>query len=325
MKQPQRGRWAWLAALIGCVVLAAGCGPAAKPVGHADGGGAPAATPSTAPVGTSVQHLTVDGRTRSFRLYRPDATAVGATTPLVVMLHGGFGDSAQAEQSYGWDAAAASHHFVVAYPDGLSRAWNVRGGCCGAPGKQGVDDVRFITAMVAAISRELPVDPSRVYATGISNGGMMAYRLGCDSTLFAAIGPDSATLLGDCPSPAPVSVIHIHGTADHNIPYLGGQGSGVAKINGPPVPDVVARWRAVDHCAPPTTVDAPPVATAAASCLDGRAVELITITGAGHQWPGGAAKRLIQRLLGSDPPSTALDATDTMWAFFAAHPKPVAS
>jgi hypothetical protein len=93
------------------------------------------------------------------------------------MLHGGFGSARQAQKSYGWDAEADRGQFVVAYPDGLGRAWNTGGGCCGTPGRTNADDIGFITAMVSAIERQLPVDANRVYATGISNGGIMAYTL----------------------------------------------------------------------------------------------------------------------------------------------------
>jgi len=93
--------------------------------------------------------------------------------------------------------------------------------------------------MVARISAETRIDPDRIYATGISTGGMLA----CDTTIFAAIGPDSATELGSCRSPAPISVIHIHGTADHNIPYHGGTGQGFAHIDGPALPVLNATWR----------------------------------------------------------------------------------
>jgi len=293
------------------VVLLAGC--------RAPGGGpVPAPAPSGVAVGASTQSITVDGRVRTFHVYRP--AALPARTPLVLMLHGGFGSGTQAERSYGWDARADTGQFVVAYPDGLNHAWAVGGGCCGDPGRTGVDDVAFIRAVVSTLSGQLPVDPARVYATGISNGGLLAYRLACDTDVFAAIGPDSATLLGTCPSPAPVSMIHIHGTADHNIPYDGGPGDGVAKIDGPPVPDVVAQWRSVDQCAAPVVTITGPVTTSVAACPGGRSVELVTVDGAGHQWPG-STRTLVQRLAGTDPPSTALDATDTIWRFFAAHPR----
>ena len=153
--------------------------------------------------------------------------------------------------------------------------------------------------------RDVAVDARRIYVTGISNGGMMAYRLACDSTLFAAIGPDSATQLGTCPHPAAVSVIHIHGSADHNIPYGGGQGDGYAHIDGPAVPALVASWRAVDSCAAPTAVTDGVVTTSTATCPGGRSVELVTIRGAGHQWPGSPSRPVIEKVLGLDPPSTA--------------------
>ena len=110
--------------------------------------------------------------------------------------------------------------------------------------------------MVSAIEHAVPVNADRVYATGISNGGIMAYDLACHTAIFAAIGPDSATELGGCGDPAPVSVIAIHGTADKNIPYNGGEGDGVAHIDGPAIPAVNAGWRQADSCAAPavTTV-----------------------------------------------------------------------
>jgi polyhydroxybutyrate depolymerase len=278
-----------------------------------------AAPKEQVPTGQSTQTITVGGRERSFQVYRP--VSLPARVPLVVMLHGGFGSASQAESYYGWDAEADRNQFVVAYPDGVNRAWAVGGGCCGTPGTTGVDDVAFITAVVTRLSGQLPIDPNRVYATGISNGGLTAYRLACDTSVFAAIGPDSATLLGDCPSPKPVSIIHIHGTADHNIPYDGSPGTGFAKIDGPAVPDVVAMWTGVDSCPAPSVTTNGSVTTSMAACPQGRSVELITIDGAGHQWPGSPSRPAVEKLLGLDPPSNALDATDTIWRFFAAHPR----
>jgi len=266
-------------------------------------------------VGSSPQNISVGGVTRTYTLYRPAGLASPA--PLVVFLHGGFGSGAQAEKTYHWDEEAATGHFLVAYPDGLNRAWNTGGGCCGQPARNKVDDVGFIKQMVAAIQQKVQIDAHRIYATGISNGGIMAYTLACQTDIFAAIGPDSATMLGPCPSPKPSSVIHIHGSADTRIRYNGGEGAGVAHINGPSVPSVNATWRRIDGCSAPKVTTAGVVTTSIASCLEGRTVELITIAGAGHQWPGAVSNRLAQRLLGTDPPSTALNATDVIWRFFA--------
>ncbi|WP_067894551.1 alpha/beta hydrolase family esterase [Nocardia vaccinii] len=278
-----------------------------------------ASTATVVPAGSSTHTITVGGRVRTYHLYRP--ATVSGPAPLVVMLHGGFGTGSQAEASYGWDRHADSARFLVAYPDGLARAWNTGGGCCGIPARDGVDDVGFLTAMVRQIENSTAIDTARVYATGISNGGIMAYTLACRSDVFAAIGPDSATMLGACDDPRPLSVLHVHGTADHNIPYSGGPGQGPARIDGPAVQAVAATWRRVDGCSAPTVTTRPPVTTSTASCAAGKAVELITIDGAGHQWPGGQPNTPAENLLRLDPPSTALDATAVIWQFFATHPK----
>jgi polyhydroxybutyrate depolymerase len=230
------------------------------------------------------------------------------------MVHGGFGTAEQAERAYGWDELAQREHFLVAYPNGVDRAWSVGGGCCGNPGRDGVDDVAFITAMVTQLKGLIPVDATRIYATGMSNGGMMSYRLACDTKVFAAVAPVAGTLLGECPSPAPISLLHIHGLADKNVPFDGSRGSGVGQIDGPPVPELIAKARAAGNCSPATESKVGQVTTSVAACPEGRTVELITIDGAGHQWPG--ADR------GTDSPSKALDATEVIWQFFAAHPAP---
>lgn len=301
---PQRHRRARLVrhaaiALLTAAAFLPACatGPAAAASGHA----------TSLAVGSSDHTIVVDGRQRTFHVYRPAALPTPAA--LVVMLHGGFGTGSHAEQVYGWNAQADAHHFLVAYPDGLGQAWSVGGGCCGTPGSTGVDDVAFITAMVEAIGQQVPLDRDRSYATGMSNGGLLTYRLACDTDMFAAIGPVAATRLGDCPSPAPTSVIHVHGTADDNVRYNGGPGEGPAHIDGPAVPALIAGWRAVDDCAAPSRTVASPVITSIAACPAGRTVELITVIGGHHDWPGA----------GGEP--GALDTTGTIWRFFAEHAK----
>ncbi len=248
--------------------------------------------------GTSVHSITVGGRERSYRLYKP--ASVAAPAPLVVMLHGGFGSAEQAERAYKWDELADSDKFIVAYPEGLHRAWNVNGGgCCGRPAREGVDDVAFIGAAVADIAKNIAIDLARVYATGMSNGAIMAYTLACDTDTFAAIGPVSGTQLDACRSPRPASVFHIHGTADRLVPYQGGQGFSV--INGPSVPDVNAFWRNVDHCGAPAVTTDGPVSTSTTACPGNRGVVLATVDQGGHDWPAFA--------------------TRTLWEFFAAHPR----
>lgn len=135
--------------------------------------------------------IRVGGVTRTYRLFVP--TGLTGPAPLVVVLHGGYGSGAQAETAYHWDDRATAGGFVVAFPDGLHRSWNAGGGCCGQAGRDGVDDVAFLTALVAEVGRRASVDPRRVYATGMSNGGIMTYRLACETDLFAAVAPVAAT------------------------------------------------------------------------------------------------------------------------------------
>jgi polyhydroxybutyrate depolymerase len=274
------------AALIGALLMVAGCSPAGdEPL------------PSGFVTGNSIHHLNVGGRDRSYRLYQP--AGLPASAPLVVMLHGITGNAEQAESSYGWDELADSNHFVVAYPDGVSRAWNVNGGgCCGRPQREGVDDVAFIGAAVADIARGVSINSSRIYAAGMSNGGIMSYTLACNTGIFAAIGPVAGTQLDSCRSPHPASVMEIHGTSDELVPYRGGQGASI--INGPSAPDVNAFWRNVNKCGAPSVTTDGAVATSTAGCADNRGVVLITIDGGGHKWPAFATQKL--------------------WQFFAAQP-----
>jgi polyhydroxybutyrate depolymerase len=274
-----------IAALLGVLLVVAGCA------------GPGSAAPQAFTQGSTLHTMSFGGLDRAYRLYIP--AGLSSPAPLVVMLHGGFGSAQQAERAYGWDELADTAKFVVAYPDGVGRAWNVNGGCCGRPARENIDDVGFVNAVVGDVAANVNVDPQRRYATGISNGGMLAYALACNTGTFTAIGPDSATQLDACAAPHPASVMHIHGTGDKMIPYNGGRGAGVAHIDGPAVPDLNAFWRNVDGCAAPTSTTDGAVTTSTAGCPDGRSVVLVTVAGGGHEWPSFATQRL--------------------WEFFAAH------
>jgi polyhydroxybutyrate depolymerase len=187
--------------------------------------------------------------------------------------------------------------------------------------QQKIDDVGFITTLVNRIVHEENVDPHRIYSTGISNGAFMSYRLACESPLaLAAIGPVAGTLPVPCEHPKPTSVLAIHGLADHNVPFNGGVGVGFDKSNRPSVPATIARWREIDRCAAPTVKDAAGVHDETSQCAEGRVVTLITVDGAGHQWPGSETPSpAAVSILHLDQPSQAFDATEVLWEFFASH------
>lgn len=321
MNAPARRRPA-SSASIGLVclttaLLLTGCGSAR----HRSGDEPPSQGPLQA--GSHEQHIDVGGVARSFRTYVPATYDAAHPAALVVMIHGGFGSAAQAERAYGWDELAAKQGFVVAFPNGDGRAWNA-GTCCGRPSKDGVDDVGFITAMVGDIRQRIAIDPRRIYVAGMSNGAMMAQRLACETNLFSAMASVAGAQMVPCHDPKPLSVLHIHGTADTHVPLDGSPGNGAGKVPAhTPVATSIEAWRTLLGCGSPTETVRGSVTTTTATCPEGRTVELILVAGAGHQWPGGAEKRpMAARLVGADQPSQALDATATIWKFFEDHPAP---
>ena len=295
-----------LALLAAPCLLLAGCGRTASPE-----------PPPTAPVpvGSSVQDLAIGDDERAYRIHHP--TDLPAEPALVLVLHGAGGSARQAEESYGWTALADREGFLVAHPDGLHRTWNTEGGCCGRAAAQDVDDVAFLTAVVEDVARRTTVDMDRVFVTGMSNGAMMSYTLACSTDIVAAIAPVAGTMLGECADPAPVSVLHLHGTADAVVRMDGEPGERLPGVDPPPLDDVVDHWRSVDDCLEPSEVSVGPVRRSVSGCADGRSVELVTVEGAGHEWPGASPARQA-----ADPAYPDLDATAEIWRFFAAHPKP---
>ena len=259
---------------------------------------------------TESRALEVNGATRTYRLHIPAQLADDPA--LVVMMHGGVGSARQAERAYGWNEQSDSAGFLVAYPDGQSRTWNA-GQCCGGAARDGVDDVAFITALVEELRDEFGIPSDRTFATGMSNGAMMSYRLACETELYAAIAPVAGTVATACDDPAPVSVLHIHGLEDSKVRMDGEPGDGIGNADGMPVVAAVDAFRSAGGCEEPVVTEAPPVTTAASDCADERRVVLVTVADAGHQWPGS-----VPREGAMDQPSDALDATALIWEFFAA-------
>lgn len=271
----------------------------------------PAPTRDADPADPELRELVVDGETRELRVHVPDDLA--DPTALVVMLHGGFGGASQAEAAYGWNDVADREGVVVAYPDGV-RAWNA-GDCCGAPAREGRDDLAFLEAVVAELRAEYDIPADRVFATGMSNGAMMTYTAACHTDLFAAIAPVAGTIVTDCVDPSPTSVLHIHGAEDDRVRLDGEPGGGAARVDGMPVEDAVALWREAADCAAPSVDEDGVLTVTRAECADDRVVELILIGDIGHQWPGGGAPG---NVVDGEPSESGLDATERIWEFFAA-------
>ena len=272
--------------------------------------------------GARAASIEAGGRERTYIVHRPVDLDGGKPAPLVIVLHGGFGTGAQAERSYNWDADADRRGFVVVYPDGIRRAWNAGGTCCGLPNRDNVDDVAFLTQLIKTVSRSENIDSRRIYLTGMSNGAAMAYRYACEGSIpIAAIGPVSGSLAYACSTPRAVSVMEIHGLDDRNIPFTGGHGEKAATdVQWLGVERTLAPFRKATHCGRADARQAGVVRTTIWRCASGREVVLIAVAQAGHQWPGANPQRcFFTMLLRLDPPSQALDATDVLWGFFRAH------
>jgi polyhydroxybutyrate depolymerase len=236
--------------------------------------------------------LEVDGVTRRYELHVPPAYDGRTPLPLVLTFHGFGGRPAQIRMFTQMDATADARGFVVVYPEGLDESWNA-GVCCGLSAENEVDDVGFVRAVIEDISERGCIDRSRVYATGMSNGGFFSHRLACEaSDVIAAIGPVAGVLGVDssaCMPERPVPVIHFHGTSDSIVLYEGGCPSACLS-DSESVADTIAGWVERDGC-----TEAPEVVlrNGSATCettqgCDGDAsVTLCSIGGdAGHCWPG---------------------------------------
>jgi len=282
--------------------------------------------------------LPFGGRTRSFLVHvPPQAGADDSLLPMVVNFHGNGSNASQQRQYSGMNVTADRHGFVVVYPDGTGMVpWQRRllsfnaGGCCGAAMRNNVDDVAFTETVVSVVSEKIGVDPRRLYATGMSNGGMMAHRMAADSSRFAAVASVAGQLAVISFRPSkPVSVMEFHSIDDRWASFEGRSGGSRVRIGYPSVQRGVDQWVAHNEC-PATpeiadTVFGPPGSSTEGQSVtkitygpgrDGTEVVLYRFTGVGHVWPG--ATMSLPWLTGR--PTTLVDANEIMWQFFSAHP-----
>jgi polyhydroxybutyrate depolymerase len=258
-------------------------------------------------------------RERLYLLHLPPAIRGGGALPLVVMLHGRGRSSRQFSRQTQMSATADRAGFVAVYPQGTDRpgghqwTWNA-GFCCGYARDTGVDDVGFLRGLIERLHGTYGTDPTRTYASGHSNGGVLCYRLASEaSDLIAAIAPVAGAMAGtEAAPPRPMPVLAVHGTLDRAIRYGGYTYQGQALYQS--VAGTVAFWAAHNGCAP-----TPHRATNWASRQDryaggreGSAVVLYTIKRGGHGWP---ANRVARRLVARPPAARSL--ADILWAFFA--------
>jgi len=287
------------------------------------------------PVTTPGDHrftLWHDGLQRMYLVHVPANYQPGRATPVLFAFHGGGGnmDYQANDAYYGLIGKSEREGFIAVFPNGYSRlpggrfaTWNA-GACCGAARDRNVDDVGFVRELFARLQRQLNVDRSRVYATGMSNGGLMAYRLACElPEVFSAVAPVAGTdNTLSCNPARPVSVLHIHARNDTHVLFEGGAGPdavAASKITDfSSVPATINKWTRLNGCsaaAPRRVLEKPGAwCDLHAPCRGGAQVQLCVTEAGGHSWPGGHKPR------GGEPASQAISANDVMWDFFSRQP-----
>ncbi|HZR84163.1 MAG TPA: PHB depolymerase family esterase [Candidatus Binatia bacterium] len=249
--------------------------------------------------GTRDVAIVSGARSRSFRLVVPDSAVRGEPAPLVLLFHGSNGDGEKEIAVTGLDRKAAAEGFVLAAGDGIDRSWN--SGFCRDPAGRAcvadVDDVAFARDVVAAVERDVCIDPTRVYATGFSKGAAMVFRLACEaSDVFSAFAPVAGALTtSPCAPGRPRAILIVSNAQDAAAPAPAGRSSFEAflRFNG---------------CGDATPSDQPTSGArreAALECADDATTAFCLVDG-GHRWPGGATE-----------PDAPFRATDAVWGFFA--------
>jgi len=320
-------------------LVAAGCRnsadePAATPSAGATAATSASATPSltstaaptatmeaAAPValvpGTHEHTLEAGRRTRKYLVHVPpsgdDAMAI------VMVLHGGGGNAKQVMRSTGFDEVADENGFIAVFPHGNGRlsdefllTWNA-GNCCAYALAQGFDDVSFLRAVVREVVADYGADPGRVFVTGMSNGGMMSYRLACEaSDVFLGVAPVAGALNLECTPGHSISLLAIHGTNDRMVRYEGGepleQADPTTRVDAS-VAESVGFFVGHNGCdeRPVTTTEGILRFDEWGSCAGGARVALYTIEGGVHEWPGDTRASVAR----------GIDASRLTWEFFA--------
>jgi polyhydroxybutyrate depolymerase len=286
------------------------------------------------------ESIIIDGLKRTYLIHIPSSNNFKEQVPLLIVLHGGGGNGRSMLKltKDGFDKLSDKKGFIVVYPDGIDKHWN-DGRNATETGysthKENIDDVAFIAALIDHLIKEYNADEKRVYATGMSNGAMMCYRLGCElSGKIAAIAPVAGNipenLVQLCSPSRPVAIMAINGENDPLVPFSGGEVTGplgkkkLGKVLS--ARESIMFWVKKDDCSPdPVVIDLPDN-----DPDDGTRVQrlqylnlknnpeviLYIIKGGGHTWPGGnqyLGKWIIGRTCRD------IDATEIIWDFFEKH------
>jgi polyhydroxybutyrate depolymerase len=267
-----------------------------------------------------------DFAARTYELFVPESYDANIPIPLVMVLHGASGSGARSQVWLGFDELAEAENFIVVYPDGLYNNWDFGSGVPTPDGPMQVDDVGYLTGVVHELEADYNIDPARVFVTGMSNGALMAYRLGCEAPdTFKAVAGVAAGVftmaVQNCDQPIPV--LFMQGSAD---PILIWDGMIIDdEYVGLSAADSLSFWAQLNGCNTQTDAviqtdiadtdqeDSSAVKQISMTdCDDGTQVQFYAVVGGGHTWPGHPFD--VELELGAL--NMDMDATRVIWDWF---------
>jgi polyhydroxybutyrate depolymerase len=279
------------------------------------------------------QTLNFKGLERSYTLHVPKNYQAAKAVPLLIVLHGGGGNAERMGNFTGFDLLSDRDTFIAVYPQAYKKHWNDgRDNGRYDSQKDNVDDVGFIAALIDSLEKKYSIHSKKIYVTGLSNGGMMSYRLGCElSTRIAAVAPVIANmpvhLLEHCQPAVPLSILMMNGTSDPLMPYQGGQ----VKLGKQELGEVISTmqtfnfWKKNNVCGADSVFTSIPdkdqedgcrATRTSFSCSSHTDVILYSILGGGHNMPG-CKQYLPRSVIGTT--CRDFNGADVIWEFLKRH------
>jgi polyhydroxybutyrate depolymerase len=258
-------------------------------------------TDTVDPIDPTLHTITIDGmRPRKYRLNVPSTYIAGTEAPLLIGFHGIGGSAEIFRNSTKFDLYAEERGMIAVYPEGygpefgVEASWNA-GLCCGLANLNELDDVTLVSAIIDSIESKYSIDKTRVWAVGFSNGGMFSYRLACElSNKITAIGVGAGSLMSkSCNSTKPVSIVHLHGGLDTDVPF-----TGFGFYNTRDVVSNIINGNAQFGCTDVSNSISKIVGQTdwKWTCTNGIDVQVIKYDGQGHDWTFAWTKEVINFL-----------------------------
>ncbi len=266
--------------------------------------------------------ILIDDKERSYLVYFPKGYSENKKYPLLVALHGGGGNMNHMAKTYGILKKADEEKFIAVFPSGLSKRgelfgnWNA-GNCCGWSRDNNINDVKFIKELVIDLKKNHSINENKIYATGMSNGAMISYRLACEmgdtfKAIAAIAGTDNTK---DCNPQKLPHIIHIHARDDENILLEGGAGkkavekSKITNFNS--LSNTINKWLSFSdgRYVKENVLKNEEVTCDRYKTANGQNIQVCITENGGHSWPGADYFR-------NKKASNAINANDEMWKFF---------